>query len=137
MQPIEYQIVAGAPRATVEDALRLFAALAPIFEQHGFMLALYGSTVRQQRAGADVDMLAVPGRITSLHEAQLCVSRLCCTMGFTQRGEPYAGLMGTYAVILQESNTGKILDIQFREVAPPAWQHFHGTVARATKEPQE
>ena len=70
-------------------------------------------------------------------EAQLCVSRLCCTMGFTQRGEPYAGLMGTYAVILQESNTGKILDIQFREVAPPAWQHFHGTVARATKEPQE
>jgi hypothetical protein len=52
-------------------------------------------------------------------------------------GKAYAGLMGTYAVILQESNTGKILDIQFREVAPPAWQHFHGTVARATKEPQE
>ncbi len=134
MNPIEYQVMAGAPRATVEDALRMFAALVPVFEQQGFILALYGSTVRKQRAGADVDMLAVPGRPVSLPEAQLCVSRICCTMGFSQQGQPYAGLMGTYAVVLREEATGKILDLQFREVAPPSWQHFNGTVARAIKE---
>jgi hypothetical protein len=81
----------------------------------GFMLALYDSVTGSNQSGVDVDMFAVPWRHVSLEEAQNVVN---CALGrgFHLFGEPHFGAMGTYAVVLQDDRTRKILDLQFREV---------------------
>lgn len=112
---MDYRIVASAPRSTLDDGLLMMGMLREPARRSGFMLALYGSVTGSNQSGVDVDMFAVPWRHVSLEEAQNVVN---CALGrgFHLVGEPHFGAMGTYAVVLQDDRTRKILDLQFREV---------------------
>lgn len=128
----DYVVKAGAPPANLEDAVTMFQRISPIAHQCGFMVALYGSVVTKQ-FGMDVDMFAVPGRPVGLVDARLLVARIQ-QAGFHQIGDPYAGLAGTFAVVFRDNFTGKILDLQIREVAPPSWETLESTIARSINE---
>lgn len=116
---MDYRIVAGAPRSTLDDALLMMDMLREPARRSGFMLALYGSVTGSNQSGVDVDMFAVPWRPVSLVEVQDVIN---CTLdrGFRLVSEPHFGAMGTYAVVLQDVRTRKILDLQFREVTRSA-----------------
>jgi hypothetical protein len=114
-----YRVVAGAPPATLDDALRVFNELNPVCNQHGFLLALYGSVLRPRltRSGwaADIDMIAVPIRPMLMSEAEQLVTSVCI-QGYTEIGRPHRGNMNTLAVALKSLGTGQIVDLQIREI---------------------
>lgn len=97
--------------ATITDACRIVAELAPVAEMTGYILALYGSTVRVGR-GKDIDLIAVPWRHAARPDD--LVSAIAAR-GFTHVGKPHHGLMGTHAQVLVENATGLMVDLQVRE----------------------
>lgn len=108
--PAEFAYV-RSPRATLDDALRVFKRLAAPVEAVGYALALYGSTLKSGR-GNDVDLLAVP----VLPVGHQAVLEVIASAGFERVDtEPYRGAMGTISVRFTEASTNIVVDLQIRE----------------------
>lgn len=99
--------------ATIEAASRIIARLTPFAHSHGFMLALYGSTLTAGR-GRDIDVMAVPWR--DFPSSPECLVHSLCALGFEQVQQAHRGQMRTHAVLLVEQATGLCVDLQVREV---------------------
>ena len=114
--PIEYRVTPAPPPCSLEDGLRMMHRLKDVAYIHGFMLALYGSiTTHPGSRGRDVDMLAVPWRPVDIGNADSFAQQAVC-LGFALGAGPNFGSMGTVSYALVEATTGKMLDLQFREV---------------------
>jgi hypothetical protein len=118
----EYHVIPGTPCATTFTALRMMRELVVVAEEHGFMLGLYGSTVRyppDSRPCSDVNMFAVPDRPAHRHEAVKLVESIC-RLGYVQLGQfssPMTrGTTAPMTVNLQETASGVVLALNFREL---------------------
>ena len=114
--PVEYRVSSGPPPCSLQDGLRMMHRLKDVAYIHGFMLALYGSiTVHPGCRGRDVDVLAVPWRPVDIGNAD-SFAQQAVNLGFALIEGPNFGSMGTVSYALVEASTGKVLDLQFREV---------------------
>jgi hypothetical protein len=101
--------------ATLNDALAFVRGFTRLASSHGYMLAIYGSTVLSE-AGRDVDVIAVPWRPHASPSA--FVAALLSDGGFVQIGEVYRGAMETYSVnLVRRHEKHPVIDLQIREVA--------------------
>jgi len=94
---------------TEEDARRVFEAIDRDFKWHGWLLALYGSTVIGK--GQDVDLIAVPWRPHA--SVSGAIADLLLRLKAEQCGEVYRGEMETESYCFK-TRDGILIDLQFR-----------------------
>ena len=119
----EYAVLPGAPTVTTTGALRVMRDLVALAEQQGFMLALYGSTVRHfpdSRPCSDVNLFAVPGRPVTMIDA-MALLRAIYGVGYSlfepiaTNASPFPDVRHLH-VRLREAATGIIICLNIREL---------------------
>ena len=111
---------------TLPDALRTIAAIRPIFDMGGWMIALYGSLLSRiddqtgtalahgiQTPRKDLDLIAVP-RVAEPLPPSAIVTGLFQHYGIEAPAPPYYGTLDTEAYWLLTPDH-RLIDVQFRE----------------------
>ncbi len=104
---------------TLTEAIPLIQKIAPIAQQNGFSVALYGS-VLEKGSGNDLDLFFVTQE-DDIADVLRCVSQIGELPEVRTCGQVHKG-RGAFSVIRLKN--GEVIDAQFRDLPPEVLQEI-------------
>lgn len=83
----------------IANSVQFINTITPIARRYGYFICLYGSVLYKGHSDKDLDLQIISFAGDDNHKA--FVSEICNRIGCAEIGDPYLGLMNTYAVILK------------------------------------